>query len=125
MKASHRDFEKWALIRLRKLQKILLLEHFEPLTIEYKNDNHITAECQFTYPYQSITVRYSNLLFKDFEARRFGKVLAVLAHEMAHPLTDGLYSKATERFPSKNEVEDERERLTDHIANVILKNHLV
>ena len=42
-----------------------------------------------------------------------------MVHEFCHLLTDGLYTKATKRFASKDEIENERERLTDHITRAI------
>lgn len=43
----------------------------------------------------------------------------ILLHEMIHALTDEFYSKSTERFVSRTEIEDSRESLTDHITNVV------
>jgi len=37
-------------------------------------------------------------------------------------ITDPLYSKACDRYTGKNEIEDERELLTDKIANIITLN---
>jgi len=44
-----------------------------------------------------------------------------ILHELCHILTDPLYVKARRRFVSNDEIEDERERLTDKMA-VILNN---
>lgn len=118
-------FEKWAMPQLRKLQKLYLLEHFEPLRIETTDKENVVAECAISYPYQSITIRYSSELTKDFRDKKFSSIMATLAHEMAHPLTDPLYWKATGRYSSKEEINDEREKLTDHIANILIKNKLI
>lgn len=111
---------------LEKAQKVLLLEDFTPLTIEYgcKSPN-AHAECVLQYPYKSITVRYGKDLLDDWCASKRDEVKAVLIHEMCHPITDPLYCKASERWVGRNEIEDERERLTDHIANIIIKQNLV
>jgi len=42
-------------------------------------------------------------------------------HEMFHVVTDKLYAKAGSRFVGNGELEDEREQLTDHLANIVLK----
>jgi hypothetical protein len=38
------------------------------------------------------------------------------SYGLCHLITDPLYSKASTRLVSKTEVEDEREKLTDHLA---------
>jgi len=122
---QNKKFEKWAMPILVRLQKIILLEHFEPLKIEFGcKSKHAHAECQISYPYQSITFRYSKECLDDF-IKDPKEVLPVLVHEMCHPLTDPLYDKAVARFSGNKEIEDERERLTDHIANIVLRNKLI
>lgn len=120
-KKTHKEFEKWALPYLKKFQKILLLQHFSPLKIEYEPGmKEASAKCTFHYPYQSITVRYSDDLFKDWQ--KGINVTPTLLHEMCHPLTDPLYSVGYDRYVTKDQLENEREKLTDHIANIILEN---
>lgn len=126
MTASHKQFEKWAWPHLRALQKLLLLEDYYPLELEFKpNAPNINAECQFYYPYKTITIRYSNSLVNNWRKKKYRSVLATLAHEMAHVVTDPLYAKACNMWRSKDELEDERERLTDHLANIVMKNNLL
>lgn len=116
-------FEKWALPKLYKIQKILLLEHFAPLDLEPSETE--ASECQFNYPYQTITIRYSKSVLSDFYNKNYQRVIGVLIHEMSHCLTDALYAKATTQWTSRSEIEDEREKLTDHIANIVLKANLI
>lgn len=119
---NQQQFEKWAMPKLKELQKVLLLEHFHPLKLEFGCENKgAHAECNFTFPYQSITINYSEGLLKDFQKKDYEGVFNVLTHEMCHPLTDPLYAKALQRYVTKDEIQDEREKLTDHIANVVLK----
>lgn len=120
---NKKEFEKWCLVHLKKLQKILLLEHFHPLKFYFKNtQNEAIATCLFNYPYQSIDITYSKCLYESWEKKDYSHVKNVLTHEMCHPLTDPLYEKATRRYVAKDEILDEREKLTDHLANIILKN---
>jgi hypothetical protein len=126
MKKERKQFEQWAKDVLAKIQKVLLLGHFAPLELEYGCKNAgAYAECELTYPYQSITVRYGDLALADWRKKDLESLKNVLIHEMCHPLTDPLYSKATSRYASRDEIEDERERLTDHIANVLIRQKLV
>lgn len=121
---DHKRFEAYALPILKKIAKILLVEDYAPLTIRYGVQNkEASAECGNSYPYKSIHIKYSDDLVKDWKEGE--DVIPTLVHEMCHPLTDALYVKGTIRFASRQEIEDERERLTDHIANIILKSKLV
>ena len=124
MKKKQKDFEKWAMPVLKKLQRILLLEHFEPISIKFGCKNSY-AECECDYPYQSIHIKYSQNMLDDFKKKEYKSITNSLAHEMSHPITDPIYSKANSRYVSKDEITDERERLTDHIANIVLKNNLI
>lgn len=122
---ERKAFEKWIRPKLKKIQKVLLLEHFEPLNIKYGLEStRAYAECKVNYPYQSINLLYGDELLKDFRARKYDQILQALTHEMCHPITDPLYCKAVTQWISKSEIEDEREKLTDHIANIVLKNIL-
>lgn len=120
MSKQNKRFEKWAIVKLKKIQKILLLEDFHPLEVEPGETE--TSESVHHYPYKKITIRYSKHLLEDFKKKKYEKVISILTHEMCHPITDGLYSKAVSVFRTKDEVEDERERLTDAIANIVIKN---
>lgn len=123
---DRKSFEKWALPLLKKIQKVTLLDHYEPLTLEYKKDiGDPLATCDFHYPYQSITISYGDQLLSRFKEKKHKEVFGILVHEMCHPITDPLYAKAVTLWKSKQEVEDERERLTDHIANIIIKANLI
>lgn len=123
MKKRNKQFEQWAMKKLKKIQKVLLLQDFHPLELEPSCTK--ASESEIHYPYKTITIRYSDDLLDDFKKKKYEKVIGVLVHEMCHPITDGLYSKAVSVFRTKDEVEDERERLTDAIANIVLKNVVI
>lgn len=118
---KQKQFEKWANEILEKAQKVLLLEHFTLGKISYNKEKPEVSDCKFHYPYQTIKVRYSKYIYEDWEKGDKTSAIEVLVHEMCHPLTDGLYAKASSRYCTRDEVEDEREKLTDHIANIIIK----
>lgn len=124
MAKSNKKLEKWAILKLEKIQKVLLLNDYYPLNIEPSGKENV-SECEYTYPYKSINIRYSDDVSKSFDKKEYSTVLDILTHEMCHVLTDPLYTKGIQRYLNKNEYEDERERLTDHIANIIRKNKLV
>ncbi len=118
-------FEKWANSELLKIQGILLLNHFTLQPISSKIESKSArAECKLNYPYKDINVCYSEELMKEWEEGKVGDVFQILVHEMCHPLTDPLYCVGMERMVSKDQMENEREALTDHIANIIIKNSI-
>lgn len=127
MKQKNKDhirFEKHYLPILRQLAKILLVEDFSPITLKYGvQDKEASAECDNSHPYKTIHIKYSDDLLKDF--KEGVDVTATLVHEMCHPITDPLFNKATYRYVSQTEINEERERLTDHIANIVIKNKLI
>ena len=125
-KKDQKDFEKWAMPKLERLQKTLLLSHFTPLALQYKKpEKGEMASCRFSYPYQSITIAYHDGLLDYFKKKRLKDILDIFTHEMVHPLTDPLYSVGFDRFVTKEALEAEREKLTDHIANILITNKLV
>lgn len=121
---KQKQFEKWANKVLKQAQEIYLLQHFDLKPIKYnKNEKKAQALCVFNHPYNTIQVEYSLSLYEDWKKKEYIDVLGTLIHEMGHPLTDELYSKGYDRFCGKQEIEDAREKLTDHISNIILKLH--
>lgn len=124
-KPNTKAFEAWAMPVLQKLQTVMLLHDHAPLKIELKQKMKALAEFQISYPYKSLHIRYSPDVLEMFEKKEFEELKGVLSHELSHALTDPLYCKATNRYVGKQEIEDERERLTDHIANIVLKNKLI
>lgn len=123
-KQKQKEFEKWCRPKLEKIQKILLLEHFNLMEFEYDSTSD-SAYCKFSYPYNNIRIHYCDRDLLDFENKKYKEVMKTLVHEMIHPLTDPLYNLAIQRLITEKQVEAERERLTDHIANIVLKNNLI
>ena len=127
MKNTHKKFEAWATPHLAKMSRVLLLDHFHPVSISY--DQAAVGKfflcCDHQYPYQTIHLSYGDAALRAFEKKDYATLLNSLTHEMVHPLTDALYSVAFNRFVTNTQVENEREKLTDHIANIVLKGKLI
>ena len=122
---KHKEFEKWANKKLQEIQKVLFLEHFDLKPIKPVKQENDGSSSAFNFPYQTIQIEYSKALLEDWKKNKKDDVLGVLVHEMCHSLTDPLYGTGYSRFISKDEIENTRERLTDHIANVVLKHKLI
>ena len=119
-------FEKWAIPFIKKVAKVVLVEHFYPVKIEWQKEirGNAIAAFNFTHPYQWLIIQYTDRLVEEWKkSNDYAK--NVLTHEVCHALTDPLYNAGWQRFTGKDQLEDEREKLTDHIANIVLKNNLV
>lgn len=122
MVKRNKKFEVWALKELKYFQKVLCLEIHGELELQpTQKKTDAIALCNFTYPYTDISIEYTDELVDLFNKKEFQKCRSILLHEMCHPLTDPLYSKAYERFITKGSIEDERERLTDHISKIVMR----
>ena len=106
---------------IKKYSSILLLNHFTIKLKEGTEHPESLAECVFTYPYLNgiLKVNVEKIRQRDQESWNH-----IICHELCHLVTDPLYDKAISRYVTKDEISAERERLTDHIANLIIKNNL-
>lgn len=77
-------------------------------------------EAACNYPYLTVCIRYSEEAFQRWKKKV--DLTPPIVHELCHALTDPLYCKANSRYVTEREVLDERERLTDLIANIVLHN---
>ncbi len=119
---KHKEFENYCYKLIKKYQKILLLDKYTiKLNPGCKNSNSL-MECKFNYPYLNVIINYSNSIIDKWQKKE--DIIPYLVHEMCHPITDPLYDKAISRFVGEYDMEDERERLTDYICNIVIKNNL-
>jgi hypothetical protein len=103
-----------------KYTPILLLQNFT-FTTEYQEElsDDAIAEACFNHPYLNLNIRYSKLLVEYYE--KDIDIEPFVVHEMCHAITDPLYAVATERYTTRRNMEDARERATDHVCNIALK----
>jgi hypothetical protein len=116
---KQKQFEKWANEKLTEYQNILGLNNYYLYKIEFIEGN--SSKCIFRYPYKDILIQYCKDVYSNWEKGDLQIPARILLHEMVHVITDELYSKSTDRYVSRNEIEDAREAVTDHIANIIFK----
>ena len=115
---SNKDFETHIHKTIKKFVPILFLQKH---TFKVKFGTEAASSYYdfiYNYPYLNQTIGYSELAFKEWLSGK--DQTPYILHEICHALTDPLYSKAVQRYVSKDEIEDERERLTDHICNIVL-----
>jgi len=113
-----KEYEAWVAKLWEKYKTPLKLNHFRP-TIVYVADLDARMECTFRYPYLDNDIKYGDHALEQYKENK-KEAEATVVHEFCHMLTAPLYAKATSRYVAKEEIEDERERLTDHLANIIV-----
>ena len=116
-----RDFEKWALTVLKKYQKILLLDD-HTLSFKYRPlAKDIVMEHDCNYPYKDASIWYGDMALEWWKKKKHEDLKQVMIHELCHAIVFPLAEVAGSRFVTRETVDNEMERLTDHIANVIIK----
>jgi len=123
LRKTKKEFELFLANRIKYFTPILLIDSSIISIATPCGKETAWMELQYHYPYLNPTVRYNQKTF-DLWATHPKKVDTFLIHELCHIITDPLYAKATSRYIAKEDMEDERERLTDHICNIIIKNNL-
>lgn len=116
-----KEFEKYVESIFEKYKNKLLIAD-RTFEIKYGLSNSdALMESRTAYPYLSIILDYGDEVVDKWK-KKDKTVKWVIIHELCHTITDPLYCKAITRYVSKDEIEDERERLTDKIANIVLFN---
>lgn len=116
-KQQIKKFEVWANAELVNIQKILKMDSYRLDKIKPSEDN--ASRCKYRYPYREIEISYSKGLIEDFHKGNKQYCRDVLIHEMFHAVTDPFYTKGISRYISKDDMEDEREHLVDHLTNIV------
>lgn len=101
-----------------KYAPVLLLSNH---TIILEKDNGFYLACKYRYPYLDGIVIYSDSSLRDWQRESKKYHERKILHELCHLVSDPFYAKATTQYTSKGEIEDERERMTDHIAVIVHK----
>lgn len=107
---------------IKKYQPVLLLTR-NTFELEYPTQNkNALAECMCNFPYLNVTMNYGDKLIEKWKKK--DDIVPYILHEMCHVITDPLYCKAISRYVTENEINDERELLTDYICNILVVNKL-
>lgn len=110
-------YEKWIKEMFDKYRSVLFLEKYR-LEIEYSDEKGapmLATDCN--YPYLDIVITYTDKALNDFLKNK-KRSERWIVHEFCHIVTDSFYSTVV-RWPTKQAIEDARERLTDHIAQIV------
>lgn len=110
---------KWIEQMYNKYKGVLFIEKHH-LRIEKDTDKDSYLASRFNYPYLDIKILWTDDFLKDWVKDKKNAERRII-HEFCHTITDPLYSVILD-FPSKKALESERERLTDHIAQIVNKH---
>lgn len=116
---DERDFKTYIESIIQKYVPLVCLTHhiFTVKRDPEKSDSHYGSA--FRYPYLQQEILYSQKAFDEWVSGVDQEIY--ILHEICHSLTDELYAKAGDRFTLSRTIEDARERLTDHITNIVYK----
>lgn len=114
---TEKEFKKWIEKQIKYYKPYLDINLQDITVIKGKNTKYM--EITTTYPYLEPVIKYSDSALNQWKSGILKK--DIILHELCHILTDPLYNKSLSRFVGENEIEDEREKLTDTIT-VILNN---
>lgn len=117
MKKQEKEYIKWIHKMYEKYKAVLFIEKYHLKTKKIEN-GYLASE--FNYPYLDIEIQYTQEAIntwlkdkKDHERR--------MIHEFCHTITDPFYNVAIE-CSTRQQIEHERERLTDHVAQIVNKH---
>lgn len=112
---TKKDFIIWIKEQIKFYKPILGIA-LNNIGVKENSDTQY-LEFKYTYPYVDSTIFFSNEAFNSWKKGDLTKDL--ILHELVHSITDPFYTKASTRYTSKNEIEDERERLTDTVTSIV------
>lgn len=116
-KNNKQEFIKWVKKQIDYYKPYLDI-NLQEIEVKYKKEIEY-LEISFGYPYLEPIINFSDEAVENWTEGKLKKDR--ILHELCHIITDPLYAKAVSRYVSANEIENERERLTDTIT-IILNN---
>lgn len=112
-----KQYEEWIKKMFDKYKGILFIDKYHLRVQEVGDDTYLGS--RFNYPYLDIVIEYSPKAIKDWQKDKTEAERRII-HEFCHTVTDPFYATII-KFPTKQDIENERERLTDHIAQIVIK----
>jgi hypothetical protein len=111
---------KWVEEMYHKYKSTLFIEKYHlKVRIKEKDEDYYLAS-KFNYPYLDLTIIYSAEFLKDWQKNKKDAERRII-HEFCHAITDPFYATVI-NWPTRSKIEDERERLNDHIAQIVNKH---
>lgn len=118
-KKTEKEYQQWVFKMYEKYKAVLFIEKYH-LEAEKDKEKRYMASV-FNYPYLDAKILYSDKAIEDWVKNK-REAERRLIHEFCHIITDPFYCTAIENFIPKQQIEDARERLNDHIAQIVNKH---
>jgi len=119
---TEKDFVAFLEKRISHWKKLLFLERYTFSIQRKTRQSDSYMEIHVNYPYLNPALYYSKESLNDFIQNKDKEQLEnAIVHEMIHTITEPLFDKSIRRFVSKDEMNDEREILTDLITSIAIK----
>jgi len=119
---TEKDFVAFLEKRISHWKKLLFLERYTFSIQRKTRQSDSYMEIHVNYPYLNSALYYSKESLNDFIQNKDKEQLEnAIVHEMIHTITEPLFDKSIRRFVSKDEMNDEREILTDLITSIAIK----
>jgi hypothetical protein len=115
---KEKDYKLWIRKIFDKYKSVLFLEKYH---LQLEKDNKEYYATKFNFPYLDIKIIYSDDGMNDWIKDKKDAERRII-HEFCHTITDPFYCVANSRYATKEELNDSRERLTDHIAQIVNKH---
>jgi hypothetical protein len=117
---EEKALKQWISQMYNKYKAVLFIEKYHLKSRTVKKDEDYYLGSKFNYPYLDLTIIYSDDFIKDWKENKQDAERRII-HEFCHAITDPLYSVVM-NWPTKDQIEKERERLNDHIAQIVNKH---
>lgn len=117
---KEKQYKKWIEQMFDKYKAVLFIEKYHLKSRMTTKEEDLFLASKFNYPYLDVTIIYSEKAMEDWRKDKKDAERR-LVHEFCHVVTDPFYSVVM-NWPAKNAVEEARERLTDHIAQIVNKH---
>lgn len=122
MKKKNKEQELKDFIQMMfdKYAPILFIDKYHLTSrLSTKEEGYYLAS-RFNYPYLDITIIYSGDAIENLQKDPM-KLKRQIIHEFCHVITDPFYSVCM-GYSTKEQIENERERMVDHISQIINKH---
>lgn len=117
---GEKEYQKWIERMYDKYKSVLFIEKYS-LKSEKKQEGYLAS--RFNYPYLDIVIEYSEESINDWKKDSKSAERRIV-HEFCHVITDPFYCVSV-GYSTKEQIENERERMVDHIAQIINKHFQV
>ena len=122
-KLTEKDYQKWIEEIVEKWKPVLFLDiYYIKIEKTTKAGETTYLSIKSNHPYVDALILWTKASFDEWKKQDDPLMREQeIVHELCHIITDPLYFLTHDRYVTKTEVNDQREMLTDKIANIVIK----